>query len=115
MGRRWDRIRTGLEAASRYAWAGTPERAPRAWLHCPICDARLDGPYLTGHRAGTGYRPNRDELVAACPVHGHPPYNVSPTKRRVRLLADDEPDPLNPFDARRRRRPAGRTPLDPED
>ncbi|MBL8775168.1 MAG: hypothetical protein JNK12_04530 [Acidimicrobiales bacterium] len=101
MGRRWDRIRTGLEAAARYAWAGTPERAPRAWLHCPICDARLDGPYLTGHRAGTRYRPNRDELVAACPVHGHPPYNV-PTERRVRLLADDEADPLNSIDRRRR-------------
>lgn len=95
-----------------YAWAGTPARSPRFWLHCPICDARLDGPYLTGFRVGEGYRPNREELVAACPEHGHPPYNV-PTKRRIRLLADDEPDPRNPFDRRRRRRSDRSAPPDP--
>lgn len=54
---------------------------PRTWLHCPICDLDLVGPYPPGAivagPAGPGsLAPAREELVAKCPVHGHAPFNV---------------------------------------
>jgi hypothetical protein len=58
------------------------EVVPRAWLHCPICDAELQGPWHAGTlRYGPmslGRRsiaPSNAELVAKCPTHGHLPFN----------------------------------------
>jgi hypothetical protein len=59
-----------------------PERVPRWWLHCPICDAELVGPWHGGMRASGAptvwlmdLPPTREELIAKCPTHGHRPYN----------------------------------------
>ena len=40
-----------VEAARRLLeWMGSPpaQRVPRPWLHCPICDRHLVGPYSSG-------------------------------------------------------------------
>ncbi len=65
------------------------ERVPRWWLHCPICDAELVGPYPAGvivakSPGPSRLDPTRDELVAKCPVHGHLPFNDSTKKPSVR-------------------------------
>ncbi len=69
------------------------EQVLQSWLHCPICDAELVGPYPAGAWVArspgpTRLDPTRAELIAKCPVHGHAPYNDAskqPPIRRRRL------------------------------
>jgi hypothetical protein len=61
-------------------WGPRAIVVPRAWLHCPICDRDLVGPYPPGSFVSNSpgpewLAPNRDELVAKCPVHGRAPFN----------------------------------------
>jgi hypothetical protein len=73
-------------------------RVPREWVRCPICDRRLVGPYNPGGH-GTTVRfgvistpPNRAELVAKCPVHGHRPYNDPNRSPLTEWVSADEDD-----------------------
>ena len=92
----WRRLRAALS----YDALIPVERVPRRWVHCPICDARLVGPYPAGF-IGRGYggreviEPAREELIAKCPVHGERPYNDPDRLPPYRQLAYDEPDPLD--------------------
>lgn len=67
----------------RWLWTGYEPKRPAAWLHCPICGAKLVGP-PAGRMGYDPIRvwiaPNRAELVAKCPNHGRPPYNTPPPK-----------------------------------
>ena len=79
------------------------ERVPRRWVHCPICDERLVGPWPAGFvGGGAGGRdviePAREELIAKCPVHGKRPYNDPDRPPSYRQLAFDEPDPMDDAD-----------------
>ncbi|HEV8296566.1 MAG TPA: hypothetical protein VGQ20_04695 [Acidimicrobiales bacterium] len=75
-------------------------KVPRAWVHCPICDRKLVGPYNPGGH-GMTFRlgvistpPNRHELIAKCPVHGRRPYNDPERKPATDWVGDDEwPNP----------------------
>jgi len=65
-----------------FRWLATPpaQHVPRWWLHCPICDRDLVGPFpagalVTGPAGPLTMEPTREELIAKCPVHGHRPYN----------------------------------------
>jgi hypothetical protein len=65
-------------------WSGREVGVPRAWLHCPICDRELVGPYAAGLPVGgpagpVWIEPTRDELIAKCPAHGRRPFN-DPTR-----------------------------------
>jgi hypothetical protein len=69
------------------------ERVSRRWVHCPICDSELVGPYPAG-QLGYGpqsltFEPLHEELVAKCPVHGHRPYNDPTQHPRIRRIAKD--------------------------
>lgn len=76
------------QAKRLLGWLVSPpvERVPRWWLHCPICDEQLVGPYPAGTIVPVGQGglsfldPTREELIAKCPAHGHLPYN-DPTKK----------------------------------
>jgi hypothetical protein len=64
----------------RWSLGPSVVRVPRFWLHCPICDRELVGPYAPGmivpQPAGPIFEPpSRAELIAKCPVHGHRPFN----------------------------------------
>jgi hypothetical protein len=78
--------------AIRWIFSPAAERVPRSWLHCPICDRELVGPYPAGTVFPIGTAgpnvldPNREELIARCPVHGHMPYNDAIKRPRVRRL-----------------------------
>jgi hypothetical protein len=84
--------------ALRWLMSPPVERVPRWWLHCPICDAELVGPYPAGTIIPVGTSgpsiidPNRAELIAKCPVHGHLPYNDAskPSPRRRPLMPRPE-------------------------
>jgi hypothetical protein len=76
------------------------EKVPRWWVHCPVCDRPLVGPYHPGGHGTTLLRggaislpPNRAELVAKCPVHGRRPYNDPDRKPASDWIADDEASP----------------------
>ena len=87
-----------LRSLWRWAWSSTPVEVPRWWLHCPICDAELVGPWAAGAAWVPGpmrltaqeVPPRREELVAKCPVHGHRPYNDPSQKPRYRRIAKPE-------------------------
>jgi hypothetical protein len=79
-------VRASFRRWWRSLWHTRVEYVPRWWLHCPICDRELVGPFHAGVNnlhsgvgAGLG-DPNRQELIAKCPVHGQMPYN-DPTKK----------------------------------
>lgn len=73
-------------------------KVPRSWVHCPICDRELVGPYNSGGHGLTlrfgviSTPPNRAELIAKCPVHGRRPYNDPDRKPAVEWISDDEAD-----------------------
>jgi hypothetical protein len=84
-------------------WLGSPAprrrqvKVPRWWVHCPICDRELVGPYNPGGHGLTLLRggavslpPNRAELIAKCPLHGRRPYNDPNLKPSADWISDDE-------------------------
>jgi hypothetical protein len=81
-----------LRNSVRWLFSPPAQRVPRGWLHCPICDRELVGPYPAGTIFPVGTAepnildPNRDELVAKCPVHGHLPYNDATKRPPVRRI-----------------------------
>jgi len=77
------RVVDGLGRAVRWLASGRTVERPRAWEHCPICDRSLVGPWPAGtgpiggpSGVGDWIPPTREELIAKCPEHGRPPYNV---------------------------------------
>ncbi len=88
------RLRSGIASVLR----PPVERVPRSWLHCPVCDQELVGPYPAGARTtaqmGTdSLAPSRAELIAKCPTHGKVPYNVpagGPELRRAPMRGPEE-------------------------
>jgi hypothetical protein len=76
-----------------WLWSRTPVPPPRPNAKCPICQrpivvkpvGRPGGSWLGAMLAP---RP-REELVAACPVHGHPPFNAD-SVRAARSGAPDD-------------------------
>lgn len=83
--RAWDRLKPILGPRA--------QRVPRRWLHCPICDAELVGPFNVGliDRYATGLvrEPTREELVAKCPVHGRRPFNDPDREPPFRQIPQD--------------------------
>jgi hypothetical protein len=73
-----------------------PQVVPRSWLHCPICDRELVGPYPSGailsgpHGLGDAMEPSRQELVAKCPDHGRRPYNDPDRKPPFRQVSRED-------------------------
>jgi hypothetical protein len=86
-------------------WLRTPMsrrrtvKVPREWVHCPICDRELVGPYNPGGH-GVSIRfgaistpPGRAELIAKCPEHGRRPYNDPDRLPPVNWIAEDDDPP----------------------
>jgi hypothetical protein len=69
----------GLRRAWAWLWrrSPVPPRVPNE--HCPICQLPIvvaDTTYLGSQFSGPMMAPRpREELIAACPVHGHHPFN----------------------------------------
>jgi hypothetical protein len=91
---RWNRLIHWLKTPSSYR---PRVKVPREWVHCPICDLKLVGPYNPGGHGVTvrggaiSTPPNRAELIAKCPVHGRRPYN-DPERTPPAEWIGDEPD-----------------------
>jgi hypothetical protein len=86
-------IGRSLRRALRWLTGPTTQRVPRSWLHCPICDRELVGPYPSGSIVGRSagplvIEPGREELIAKCPVHGHRPYNDPDRRPPFRQVSD---------------------------
>jgi hypothetical protein len=69
-----------LRQSLRWLTGPRTQHVPRSWLHCPICDSELVGPYPSGSVIARSpgpsvIEPGREELIAKCPVHDHRPYN----------------------------------------
>jgi hypothetical protein len=70
------------------------QAVPRSWLRCPICDRELVGPYpsgtiVAGMGLGEAMAPNRSELIAKCPVHGHRPFNDPDVRPPFKQVSGD--------------------------
>jgi hypothetical protein len=90
------RMMSRLRSLWRRLSGGAVETVPRWWLHCPICDRELVGPWNAGVQASMPTRvpvftpPTRQELIAKCPAHGALPYNDATRNPSVRREASDE-------------------------
>jgi hypothetical protein len=69
-------------------WMWSTDQTKQEADRCPLCNARLIGrpTYGTtsGPVGGIYLEPSRQELIAACPVHGQAPFNT-PTAREQAL------------------------------
>jgi hypothetical protein len=67
-----------LRRAWTWMWQPTQPTPPRANARCPLCDRPVvaGGPTTYRSRSGIMFAPRtRQELIAACPAHGHRSVN----------------------------------------
>jgi len=76
------RLLVSVRRTLRWLWSPRSIDTPRSWQHCPICDRELvggaggGGPIAGPAGVGDWIPPAKEELIARCPTHGHPPFNV---------------------------------------